>query len=111
MGSDDDEDDFDIAPATSAPSAPGPSGGNGSYAPLEGLEDEDEDMEEDNGMEMTLHGVDGQSCRDVDVEDADWKVLPGTKLFYTRTRLTMLLLPRRMERMWRLWSKRKMLSH
>jgi hypothetical protein len=27
---------------------------------LEGLEDEDEDMEEDNGMEMTLHGVDGQ---------------------------------------------------
>jgi hypothetical protein len=59
LGSDDDEDDFDIAPATSAPSAPGPSGGNGSYAPLEGLEDEDEDMEEDNGMEMTLHGVDG----------------------------------------------------
>jgi U5 small nuclear ribonucleoprotein component len=59
LGSDDSEDDFDIAPATAAPSAPGPSAA-GSYAPLEGLEDEDEDMEEDTGMEMTLHGVDGE---------------------------------------------------
>lgn len=61
MGSDDDSDDYELAPATtSAPSAPGPSAGNGAYAPLEGLEDEDEDMEEDTGMEMTLHGVDGE---------------------------------------------------
>lgn len=43
---------------SAAPAAAAPSGG---FAPLEGLEeDEDEDME-DNGMEMTLHGVDGRS--------------------------------------------------
>lgn len=53
---------MDIAPsAPAASSAPGPSGQTGGYAPLEGLEDEDEEMEEDMGMEMTLHGVDGQS--------------------------------------------------
>lgn len=52
----DDDSDIDIAPATSAP---GPSAPAQSYAPLEGLDDEDEAMDEDAGMEMTLHGVDG----------------------------------------------------
>lgn len=51
---------MDIAPsAPAASSVPGPSAQTGGYAPLEGLEDEDEEMEEDTGMEMTLHGVDG----------------------------------------------------
>ena len=48
-----------------APSAAGPSSAPAaSYAPLEGLEEEDEDMDgaEDHGLEMTLHGVDGQCC-------------------------------------------------
>lgn len=41
-------------------------GAGGDFAPLEGLEDEEEDdeMDEDRdgvGMEMTLHGVDGKS--------------------------------------------------
>lgn len=57
----DDESDIDIAP--SAPiSAPGPAGPSGSYAPLEGMEeDEDEPMDEgEQGLEMTLHGVDGE---------------------------------------------------
>ena len=61
----DDESDIDVettVPVTSG--AAGPSGqASGSYAPLEGLEEEDEDMEEDGGMEMTLHGVDGQLLR------------------------------------------------
>lgn len=57
----DDESDVEIAPAA-VPAAPGPSAA-AVYAPLEGFEeDEDEDMEEDEGtgMEMTLHGVDGE---------------------------------------------------
>lgn len=58
----DDESDVEIAPAA-APSAPGPSAG-ATYAPLEGFDDDEEDegMEEDEatGMEMTLHGVDGE---------------------------------------------------
>ncbi|GFZ45303.1 114 kDa U5 small nuclear ribonucleoprotein component homolog [Saitozyma sp. JCM 24511] len=56
------EDESDIEIAPSAPSAPGPSTAPAaqSYAPLEGF-DEDEEMEEEEetGMEMTLHGVDG----------------------------------------------------
>lgn len=58
----DDESDVEIAPAA-APSVPGPNAG-ASFAPLEGFDEEDEDeaMEEDGGtgMEMTLHGVDGE---------------------------------------------------
>lgn len=54
-----DESDIEDGPAAVPPAPPGmstqPAQG---YAPLEGLEDEDEDMEE-SGMEMTLHGVDG----------------------------------------------------
>ncbi|OCF30617.1 U5 small nuclear ribonucleoprotein component [Kwoniella heveanensis BCC8398] len=63
----DDESDVDIAPSAPAASyAPGPSGGAAqSYAPLEGLEDEDEEMEEDTGMELTLHGVDGTAGNQV----------------------------------------------
>ncbi|WVQ96846.1 hypothetical protein IAU59_003953 [Kwoniella sp. CBS 9459] len=63
----DDESDVDIAPSAPAASyAPGPSGGAAqSYAPLEGLEDEDEEMEQDTGMELTLHGVDGTAGNQV----------------------------------------------
>jgi U5 small nuclear ribonucleoprotein component len=58
LESGDEDDDIDIAPSTSGP---GPSTQAASYAPLEGLEEDDEAMEdEDMGMEMTLHGVDGQ---------------------------------------------------
>ncbi|WVF69346.1 hypothetical protein IAT40_004122 [Kwoniella sp. CBS 6097] len=61
----DDESDVDVAPSAPAASyAPGPSGGQ-SYAPLEGLEDDDEEMEEDTGMELTLHGVDGTAGNQV----------------------------------------------
>ncbi|WRT67687.1 uncharacterized protein IL334_004659 [Kwoniella shivajii] len=59
------DDDSDVEIAPSAPSASGPSGPSQSYAPLEGLEDEDEDMDEDTGMEMTLHGVDGTAGNQV----------------------------------------------
>ncbi|WVW84568.1 hypothetical protein I302_106602 [Kwoniella bestiolae CBS 10118] len=61
----DEESDVDIVP--SAPSAPGPSGPSQAYVPLEGLEDEDEEMEddEDRGMQMTLHGVDGTAGNQV----------------------------------------------
>jgi U5 small nuclear ribonucleoprotein component len=60
----DDESDIDIAPSAPAPSAPGPSAAAGAYAPLEGLEDDDEAMDdEEQGLEMTLHGVDGESSR------------------------------------------------
>ena len=58
----DDESDYDVAPSATAPapSAPGPSQPSAAYAPLEGLEEEDEAMEdEEPGLEMTLHGVDG----------------------------------------------------
>ncbi|RSH89322.1 hypothetical protein EHS25_002434 [Saitozyma podzolica] len=63
------EDDSDIDIAPSAPSAPGPSTAPAqapSYAPLEGF-DEDEEMEEEEetGMEMTLHGVDGTAGNQV----------------------------------------------
>ena len=47
----------------------------------------------------------------VDVEEADEKVLLAIKSFYMRTRLIMRLLQRRMARMWRLWCRRRMLSH
>lgn len=58
LGSDD-ESDIEDGPVA-ASSAPGPSTQTApTHASLEGLEDEDEDMEEDTGMEMTLHGVDG----------------------------------------------------
>lgn len=63
----DDDSDVDIAPA--APSAPGPAGPSGSYAPLEGFDDGDEDEpmeeDEDTGMQMTLHGVDGTAGNQV----------------------------------------------
>jgi U5 small nuclear ribonucleoprotein component len=64
----DDESDIDVAPSAPAASAPGPSQPSAAYAPLEGLEDEDEAMDEDEdaGMQMTLHGVDG---------GASWKFL------------------------------------
>ncbi|WWC88772.1 uncharacterized protein L201_003685 [Kwoniella dendrophila CBS 6074] len=60
----DEESDIEIAP--SAPSIPGPSAPAQSYAPLEGLEDEDEEMDdEETGMQMTLHGVDGTAGNQV----------------------------------------------
>ncbi|RXK41631.1 U5 small nuclear ribonucleoprotein component [Tremella mesenterica] len=64
LGSDEDDDELDFEPsAPAAASVPGPSTGAG-YAPLEGL-DEDEPMDEDGGMEMTLHGVDGTAGNQV----------------------------------------------
>ncbi|BEJ17900.1 hypothetical protein CspHIS471_0701680 [Cutaneotrichosporon sp. HIS471] len=64
----DDDSDVDIAPAA-AQSAPGPAGPSGSYAPLEGFDDEDKDEpmdeDEDTGMQMTLHGVDGTAGNQV----------------------------------------------
>ena len=67
---DSDEDDIDIGensaagPSTMPSMAAAPSAAAG-FAPLEGLEeDEDEDMEGEvggGGMEMTLHGVDGEA--------------------------------------------------
>ncbi|KAK1925362.1 P-loop containing nucleoside triphosphate hydrolase protein [Papiliotrema laurentii] len=64
----DDESDYDVAPSAPAPapSAPGPSQPSAAYAPLEGLEEEDEAMEdEEPGLEMTLHGVDGTAGNQV----------------------------------------------
>ncbi|BEI94638.1 uncharacterized protein CcaverHIS019_0702100 [Cutaneotrichosporon cavernicola] len=64
----DDDSDVDIAPAA-VPSAPGPAGPSGSYAPLEGFDDEENDEpmdeDEDTGMQMTLHGVDGTAGNQV----------------------------------------------
>lgn len=61
----DDEEEFEVgqtsAAGPSSSAAPAPTGGD--FAPLEGF-DEDEDMDDDDearGMEMTLHGVDGES--------------------------------------------------
>ncbi|KAK8858507.1 hypothetical protein IAR55_002734 [Kwoniella newhampshirensis] len=60
----DDDSDIDVVP--SAPSASGPSAPAQAYAPLEGFDDEDEAMEdEDAGMQMTLHGVDGTAGNQV----------------------------------------------
>jgi hypothetical protein len=74
LDSGEESDDFDIGQTSAA----GPSGGvsagagaGGDFAPLEGLEEEeeaeDDDMDGDRdgvGMEMTLHGVDGE-CREL----------------------------------------------
>ncbi|KAK4684805.1 hypothetical protein P7C73_g5360, partial [Tremellales sp. Uapishka_1] len=65
IGGDLDSDDGSDISVAEAPSAPGPSTTTQSYAPLEGLEDEDEAMEEDVGMQMTLHGVDGTAGNQV----------------------------------------------
>lgn len=62
---DSDDDELDLGENSAAgpstiPAAAPSAATNGGFAPLEGLEeDEDEDMEGD-GMQMTLHGVDGQ---------------------------------------------------
>ena len=70
----DDESDIDIPtqaqtqPVPSSSTAPGASAqASGSYAPLEGFDEEDEDepMDEDAGMQMTLHGVDGTAGNQV----------------------------------------------
>ncbi|KAE8538711.1 hypothetical protein D1P53_005074 [Cryptococcus gattii VGV] len=63
----DNESDISIPPAAPSPSAPGPSAGpSASYAPLEGFDDEDEAMEdEEPGMAMQLHGVDGSTGQQV----------------------------------------------
>ena len=68
LDSGEESDDFDVGQTSAAGPSGGVSGGvgaGGDFAPLEGLEDgddEDEDMEEREGagMEMTLHGVDGE---------------------------------------------------
>ncbi len=53
----DDDSEIDEVPSNSVP---GPSTlPSQSHAPLEGLDEEDEAMEEDGDMQMTLHGVDG----------------------------------------------------
>lgn len=63
----DNESDVSISPAAPSSSVPGPSAGpSASYAPLEGFDDEDEAMEdEEPGMAMQLHGVDGSTGQQV----------------------------------------------
>lgn len=63
----DNESDVSIPLAAPSPSAPGPSAGpSASYAPLEGFDDEDEAMEdEEPEMAMQLHGVDGSTGQQV----------------------------------------------
>ncbi|UOH80949.1 hypothetical protein LQV05_003610 [Cryptococcus neoformans] len=63
----DDESDVSIPPVAPPPVAPGPSAGpSASYAPLEGFDDEDEAMEdEEPGMAMQLHGVDGSAGQQI----------------------------------------------
>ncbi|KIR29756.1 U5 small nuclear ribonucleoprotein component [Cryptococcus deuterogattii 99/473] len=63
----DNESDVSIPPAAPSSSVPGPSAGpSASYAPLEGFDDEDEAMEdEEPGMAMQLHGVDGSTGQQV----------------------------------------------
>jgi hypothetical protein len=63
---DSDDDELDLGensaagPSTVPVAAPSGAASNGGFAPLEGLEeDEDDDMEGDD-MQMTLHGVDGE---------------------------------------------------
>ncbi|ORY31376.1 116 kda u5 small nuclear ribonucleoprotein component [Naematelia encephala] len=61
----DEDSDIEMA-AAPAPSAPGPSTTAApSYAPLEGLEDDDEEMDGEAEMQMTLHGVDGTAGNQV----------------------------------------------
>jgi hypothetical protein len=120
------EDDSDIDIAPSAPSAPGPSTAPAqapSYAPLEGF-DEDEEMEEEEetGMEMTLHGVDGQwsppascsrtTCGSALCADADagQKERQGIRWCCMRTSGIIRLRKRCMARTSRPWSKRKIFS-
>ncbi|CAD6591542.1 MAG: hypothetical protein TREMPRED_000116 [Tremellales sp. Tagirdzhanova-0007] len=55
------EDGHAAAPIASGPSTQPAQ----SYAPLEGLDEEDEDMDDDTGMQMTLHGVDGTAGNQV----------------------------------------------
>nr|ODN79206.1 U5 small nuclear ribonucleoprotein component [Cryptococcus depauperatus CBS 7841] len=51
----DEDSDVDIAPAA----APGPSAGpSTSYAPLEGLEDDDEQMNDEEARQIQIHGID-----------------------------------------------------
>lgn len=74
----DDESDIDIAPSAPIPE-PGPSAASGGYAPLEGLEDDDEAMDdEEQGLEMTLHGVDGEVTR-LNKCQSSWKARQAIK--------------------------------